>query len=234
MFEFLPSIYYSLGFILIFWYLVKHNCNNMSKYIVAIWIVSSIYALIVHVLISGNYSKISFLPYIYLHICFLVSLYPVIKFDYLKKKKLENIYIKPYQILLYGFILVSIIPFIENLMYVLQTYSSSNAAGLADVYSDKMEIGFDSQKVITWLSPLGRLGNSIDGVFIDFLIFSLFFFLTIRSVSNIFLFALAIPVANHILYQFAMAGRGVAAFFILLCVFFYFYFQRFIPKERVS
>ena len=43
-------------------------------------------------------------------------------------------------------------------MYVLQTYSSSNAAGLADVYSDKMEIGFDSQKVITWLSPLGRLG----------------------------------------------------------------------------
>ena len=66
MFEFLPSIYYSLGFILIFWYLVKHNCNNMSKYIVAIWIVSSIYALIVHVLISGNYSKISFLPYIYI------------------------------------------------------------------------------------------------------------------------------------------------------------------------
>ena len=233
MFEFLPSIYYSLGFILIFWYLVKYNCNNMSKYIVAIWIVSSIYALIVHVLISGNYSKISFLPYIYLHICFLVSLYPVVKFDYFKEKKLENIYIKPYQILLYGFILVSIIPFIENLMYVLQTYSSGNA-GLADVYSDKMEIGFDSQKVVTWLSPLGRLGNSIDGVFIDFLIFSLFFFLTIRSVSNIFLFALVIPVANHILYQFAMAGRGVAAFFILLCVFFYFYFQRFIPKERVS
>ena len=60
-----------------------------------------------------------------------------------------------------------------------------------------------------------------------FLYFLFFFFLTIRSVSNIFLFALVIPVANHILYQFAMAGRGVAAFFILLCVFFLFLFSAF-------
>ncbi len=204
----------------------------MSKYIVAIWIVSSIYALIVHVLISGNYSKISFLPYIYLHICFLVSLYPVVKFDYFKEKKLENIYIKPYQILLYGFILVSIIPFIENLMYVLQTYSSGNA-GLADVYSDKMEIGFDSQKVVTWLSPLGRLGNSIDGVFIDFLIFSLFFFLTIRSVSNIFLFALVIPVANHILYTSLQWLVEVLLHSLYYCVcFFIFIFSvLFLKKE---
>ena len=224
------TILYVLAFILLFVWAVKFKINYIVRYIIIIWVISAASALIFQ-MSSLGYRDLSILPYAFLFICFLISLYPLRYVQDASAKGVEKINPTFYRYLILAFVIVSIIPFIENLNYVLHTFGTDSQS-LSDMYDNKME-GTGSEKLVTWLSPLGRLGNSVDGVFIDFLIFSFFYLLT-TNIKKYYIILMFIPICNHLLFQLAMAGRGTIIMFFLISVFFILFFYKLIPSRNFS
>ena len=70
----------------------------------------------------------------------------------------DNIDSRLFVYVMWGFIIISIIPFYENLRAVLSTTSSSNGASIAEMYDSKM---YGGGFKITWMSSLGLFCNSI-------------------------------------------------------------------------
>lgn len=228
--EFFSTVLYVVGFLFLFIWLVWKKKSLLSKYIVLIWLVSSIFALLYQINVPFFYSKLEILPYIYLFFCFFIMVWPL--FDLrIDKRELQGLNLKYYRYVMFVFVVVSIIPFIENLLYVLQTFNNDSSS-LADMYDNKMEESGNGVNLSSWLSPLGRLGNSIDGVFFDFLFFSFFYLLT-QNISKINIILFFLPVANHLLFQLAMAGRTTVAIFVLISFFFIIIFYNKIYRRQL-
>ena len=225
----LPVIYYVTFFLLLLVLLFRARCNNISKYIVAIWLTSSVFALVFYYLTEEMlYRRIDFIPFVFMHLCFILSVFPVIRVKIPQKEySMSQVNITLYKNILCFFIILSIVPFVENLKQVLSLGSSDSE--LAEIYDSKMYGGgFE----VNWLSPIGMIGNSLDGVFLYFLIFSPFYLLTRKDVSMPFVLLSMIPVSTHLLFQMAAAGRTTMVTFMLMSILLIFLFQKSIPINR--
>ena len=131
--------------------------------------------------------------------------------------------------IIWVFILLSLIPFYENLRYVISSYGAIDTSGLADMYNDKM---YGDGIKVTWLSSLGMIGNSLDGIFIQLLVFIPFYFLTRKKINKYLLMFSFLPVLNHVLFQLASSGRGFATQFFLDALFLILLFRKQIPSTR--
>ena len=223
-----PTIVYAISFaILLAWLILSKN--NVSKYIVAIWLCSAISAIFFQCLMP-IYRKISIIPYVYMLACFFISLKPVVSCDgFIRRYNFEQNN-KLLMSVMWFFVIISIIPFGENLKQVLVSTNASNGTAIADMYNSKM---YGGGFKVFWLSSVGMLFNSIDGIFVQFLFFVPFYLLTQPKVKKMLLILMFVPLANHLLFQIAASGRGTVVLFIMNSIFFFLFFKNHIPSSRM-
>ena len=228
--ELTPTVFYASLFVTLFIWMIIARKNAISKFIVGIWVFSTIAAIIFQMLMPF-YSKIQYGPYIFLFVCFFVSLQPLSSCDKMVERfnfKQNNKIIKA---VMWGFVIISIIPLFENLNQVLVSTTASNGSAIADMYNSKM---YGGGFKVTWLSSLGMFFNSIDGVFIQFLFFVPFYLLTQTDVNRFLSVFMFLPLANHLLFQIAASGRGTAVLFIMNSIFFILLFRKSIPEKKLK
>jgi len=227
--DLLPTILYTTAFAVLLIFLFIKKKGAISKFLVTVWLISSISAIIFQLLVPF-YEKITYLPYLFLFSCFFISLAPIIRYENISEKFNYSQNNKILISVMWFFVIVSIVPFLENLHQVLTSTSSSNASAIADMYDSKM---YGGGFKIDWLSSIGMLFNSLDGIFIQFLFFVPFYLLTQPKVSKTLLILMFLPLANHLLFQIAASGRGTAVLFIMNSIFFIFLFRKQIPEKRL-
>ena len=225
-------VYYAVFFVILFVLSLKYKTKNrLLPYLFFVWSFSAIFAVIMHYLLPKSETNLTLLPFVFLQICFLISIYPISKFN---DQSLTNISIANPLLLKYLIIFVSImaiVPFFENLIHVLSVYRGDTNQ-LYDIYNDKMEVGFDKNKMVNWLSFIGQIGNSITGKLYYMMPFLLFHYLTYKKINIYILIGLLISVANPLLFQLSMSGRGSISFFILDSLFLFLLFRKQIPVKR--
>lgn len=230
MFEYLyPTFLYFVAFVALFSWLYVKKYSLVPLYIVGIWCVSSFFAILFQLAFDVKYERLSILPYVFLFICFCISLIPIVKCQKGMENAIPCMDFGFLDKIILVFILLSLIPFYENLRYVISSYGAADTSGLADMYNDKM---YGDGLKVTWLSPLGMIGNSLDGIFIQLLVFIPFYFLTREKISKYFLLFSFLPVLNHVLFQLASSGRGFATQLFLDAVFLILLFRKQIPSAR--
>ena len=197
-------------------------------YICSIWLISALLAILFHAAASFSYQRIAYLPYVYMHLCFLLSFLPIIKIEKMNRSRFEMKNDKIIVSIMYFFVIVSIVPFIENLNYFLTSYGGDSTVDLAEVYNDKM---YGEGVKITWLSSIGKIGNSIDGIFYKFLVFAPFYLLSYGKIKKTFLLLMFLPVMNHLIFQLCSSGRGTVVNFILMSLFLFLFFRKQIPIQ---
>lgn len=224
-----PTFIYFLAFVALFGWLYVKKYSSVPLYIVGIWCVSSFFAILFQLAFDVKYEKLSILPYVFLFICFCISLFPIVKCQKRMENAIPSVTFGLFDKIIWVFILLSLIPFYENLRYVISSYGAIDTSGLADMYNDKM---YGDGIKVTWLSSLGMIGNSLDGVFIQLLVFIPFYFLTRKKINKYLLLFSFLPVLNHVLFQLASSGRGFATQFFLDAVFLILLFRKQIPSTR--
>lgn len=227
-------IYHLAFFILIFVHslIKKTKSGIILSYLLLVWSISVAYALFMHLVMPWADTNITLLPFVFFQVCFLINIYPIKKFNEtcLTYIKIANPLLLKYMLIFFA--LVAVVPFFENLFHVLTTYSSTSALDLYDIYENKMTEGGFQHKVAGWLSLPGKIGNSFTGKFFYLLSFLLFFYLTLEKINKYLLIGIILAVANPLLFQLAMAGRGSVAFFILEAIFLFLLFRKQIPVKR--
>ena len=226
----MPTIFYAFCFVLILFWTVKRHTNIITKYIVSIWVGSASLAIIFQSMVPFLYERITYSPYVFMIVCFCISIIPIIKNSKRMTTFKDNINSRLLVYVMWGFIIVSIVPFYENLREVLTTTSSNNGAAIADMYDSKM---YGGGFKITWLSSVGLLCNSIIGVFFTFVFFVPFYLLTKPGLKKSFTILMFIPVSTHLLFQVACSGRGTVVMFIMVALFLLLLFKDRIPENRI-
>ena len=166
-----------------------------------------------------------------MHVCFILSIIPLCKNKGIEIEKTPQVNTDLYDKIIIAFIIVSIVPLYENLRHAISSYTAIDTSILAEVYEDKM---YGTGVDVTWLSPIGKIGNSIDGVFIQFLYFTPFFFLTRSNINKYLLIGSFLPLINHVVFQFSVSGRTTPTMFVLNSIFLTILFRKFIPHKRMT
>lgn len=226
-----PTFVYFLSFVTLFLWLYVKKYSLVPLYIVGIWCVSSFFAILFQLAYDVKYEKLSILPYVFLFICFCISLFPIVKCQKRMENTIPCMTFSLFDKIIWVFVLLSLIPFYENMRYVISSYGAIDTSGLADMYNDKM---YGDGIKVTWLSSLGMIGNSLDGIFIQLLVFIPFYFLTREKINKYLLLFSFLPVLNHVLFQLASSGRGFATQFLLDAVFLILLFRKQIPSTRLK
>ena len=226
-----PTFVYFLSFVTLFLWLYVKKYSLVPLYIVGIWCVSSFFAILFQLAYDVKYEKLSILPYVFLFICFCISLFQIVKCQKRMENTIPCMTFSLFDKIIWVFVLLSLIPFYENMRYVISSYGAIDTSGLADMYNDKM---YGDGIKVTWLSSLGMIGNSLDGIFIQLLVFIPFYFLTREKINKYLLLFSFLPVLNHVLFQLASSGRGFATQFLLDAVFLILLFRKQIPSTRLK
>lgn len=214
------AIYHALFMTIVFLiYQVRLKKVTILTYLLLIWVISSIASIFFYLSDPLPFKRLSLLPYFYFELCFIITIYPIAKFNTnsISHIRIRNIRLYNYFIVLLS--VVAIIPFIENLIQVISTYSNSNSAALFNLYSEKIVDGFNAAKNAKWLSPIGLILNSVTLKFQPIGLLLLFYYLTKPNKNKYLLGGVIIACLNPILFGMAMAGRGAITFFILTFIF---------------
>lgn len=222
---------YSVFWILFLIYLIIYK-REYGKfiYIIFIWTLSSIASIVYYSALPYNYANIELIPYVFLIICLLLSFYPFCTCDdSIKQISIGNKWLFDKIILAIG--IISILPFIENLIHVISTYGADNTNTLADVYSDKMSGDFNRAEYINWFSLPGRICNSINLKFQYCSLFLLFVYICLSYKKRINIVMLSLGAFNPILYELGMSGRSTLVFTFLRAVFLFLMFRYFLDNK---
>ena len=222
---------YSVFWVLFLIYLFKTKREyGRYIYLVLVWAISSVASIIYYSALPYNYGRVEIFPYLFLLICLLFSFHPF----YTRDDDIKNISIgnkKLFHMIIIVLGVVSVLPFLENLVHIISTYGATNTDSLADVYSDKMSGDFDRSKYIDWFSFVGRIGNSINLKFQYCSLFLFFLYLCIPGKKKLYTFLLLLSVTNPVLYQLGMSGRSTLVFTFLRAVLLFLIFRSFLDGK---
>jgi oligosaccharide repeat unit polymerase len=225
------TIYNMLFFLaMLIMYQYREKKFTAVSYILAMWLASSIFS-IFYVMSYGPFDRLTIKPYFYLELCFLISLYPVYKFDV---NCLKNIHVDEnlLNILILAVSVTAILPFFENLIHFIDTYIlHPDVNTLFKMYNDKTTVGVDKYDLTGWISPIGRICNSITLKFQPLVLLSLFYYLTREKINRFRIWGLLLILANISLFTLLMSGRTTVTFLFLFFVFFYSLFRSILSKK---
>lgn len=214
-------IYAVLNCMLFFVYHIKRKVVDIGTLPLFVWSISSLLAIYLFIdngseyVILKNSDRITLLPYIYLFSIYLLGLIPVLK---IQSNRIQYVRTKGYSNFLYPltifFIVVSLLPLIENFFYLINSFDSNIMTGLSDTY--------DSKKYAwkTWHSLLGKKMETILILFNKLL--AILFFYWLPSKKNILfkIFAL-FPLLTCLLYGFLTASRAAIVLDLTYIIFLY-------------
>jgi oligosaccharide repeat unit polymerase len=199
----------------------------------SVWAVSSIFSLIFYLLDPVRHPNITLIPYLFLQVCFFISIYPIRKF---KNESINKIKVTSPLLLVYFCVflsIISILPFFENVIHFFSVYIDESGVGLVGIYEDKMDNTIDKHKMITWFSPVGKICHNFVGSFSPLSIFLLFYFFTKPRINKWLLMGLTVSSIEPVLYSLNMSGRGGCTFFIFKAIFLYFlFYEKFSVNAR--
>ena len=153
----------------------------------------------------GAYGKITLPPYLYLFSVLLISFYPLLK---LNTSKIKEIHANNYEHQLYVisvlFIVASILPFVENMIYLIKTlfFSEISSVVSATFYTKRLE------NIVTWHSFAGKKLNTILLCFKQIIPLLFFFWLSKDNKHFAFKILLIIPLLNGFTHDFLTASRA--------------------------
>lgn len=192
-----------MGLMFLVYYKYKKSRFDIGALLLLVWFIASIMSvLIYHSIPYYEYDNISLLPYLYLVILLVLSFYPFLIFNESNIKCVRGDDRLLYNISLL-IIVISVLPFIENLLQVIKIFFGGNNTYYIDVY----ELRGDEQEVRTWLSFIGRKLNSIALLMYLFMPILLFYWLTKERVKWWLIIGLSVSVLNVSLYSLAVATR---------------------------
>ncbi len=224
---------YSIFCIIVFLIALKKITNNtFIKYIIAIWTISSLFS-IIYYNASKEYTRITIMPYIFFIVSMLCILYPMAAYnDKRMIITLNNAY--AFKCVVVFLCIISILPFIENIIHVISTYSISSSSALADIYDDKMSGDLNKTKILSFYSFPGKICNSLNLKFQKCSLLLLFIYLCQLKKNKYILIGLIIASINPILYSLIFAGRSSVVFSCVEACFYYFFFKNYLSAQTKS
>jgi oligosaccharide repeat unit polymerase len=182
----------------------------------------------------GPFDRLALIPYLYFELCFLISLYPIYKFDVncLKNIRVNAILLN---ILICVVAIAAILPFFENLIYFIDVYIlHPDINTLYNMYVDKVAVGIDKYDLTNWISPVGRICNSITLKFQPIVLLSLFYCLTRKKINKFSVTGLLVILSNISLFTVLLSGRGTVVFFFIFFIFFCLLFRNILSKKLLK
>lgn len=216
-------LYYNSAFFFIFLILLfVRKAHALSKSCIALWLFGSINTIIYAAIILNGYTEFDIWPVLFLELCIAIYIFPLYKIEirnfqipYSLAKNIE------YLMLLLG--VLSLLPFIEHLIYMFQTFSVASNS-IVDMYEDKME---GKSNLITWLDPLAYFFYGIVGNFRYTTAFFLFILCCVkRHIEKWKLCLYCIAVLTPIVGAINTSGRGTFFFFLLTFLILFFMMRK--------
>jgi oligosaccharide repeat unit polymerase len=129
----------------------------------------------------------------------------------------------------------AILPFFENLIHFIDAYIlHPDLNTLFKMYEDKTTVGVGKYDLTNWISPIGRICNSITLKFHPLVLLSLFYCLTREKINRLRIWGLLLILANISLFTLLMSGRTIVTFLFFYSVFFYNLFQSILSKKVIK
>ena len=219
-------LFYNILLLIVFvWYWIKMQAKyNATTYICFFLFIVSVISAFYFISVNGiirNYENITVIPFIYLVLCYLISLRPIVRYDNTKELKLfvgieQERFIK---IFIGVMFLITLEPFVENIIYLPNALKDESFA--SRMYDNRVE----------YLSYWGRKLNAISSWFEMCYPIFIFYFLSKKYVNKQMLICLFVIILNFWMHELGLGGRSKLVQNILYILVIYFIMRRFIDRE---
>ncbi|RXF69364.1 O-antigen polymerase [Arcticibacter tournemirensis] len=219
-------------FIYIFSFIIVLKSNykgkNFALLIFSLFLVSSLCSLLYYrtslyyALTEAGSNDMSLFALLFLFLNVVVFFRPILSYAVDKQVTVPDHKILYYLGVFLG--IVSILPFVENIVHIL----GFNSARFADVYYEKMDANFDSK---SHLSSIGKICNGIVSWF-QYITPSLFFYMLASKRKVIFIFLTLIAFLNPVSLGLIVGGRGELFQMIFILVLNYLLFRQYFTKKQ--
>lgn len=222
--------YCSILGILLLKSIVKFKAINVTITCFSLYFISALTSIYFFYNASYDYSKISIIPMAYALCCILLIFLPIIRYDTVKNKILSdeigcNKYIY-YSILFFS--LISIEPFLENLLHLPSVLH--NQSSLANIYDARAEGDASDSEYLSWI---GRKFFWINFLLRDLIPILLFYYIAkSKKLDKRILWGLFMGIMNPVVHSFALGGRSTIINTTFYLIFVYILFRIYITKER--
>lgn len=209
------------AFIYIVWityYIKKVRCFNVGVLLLSTWTISAVCSLLYEPNnFIGHYNKISFYPFLFMFFLNVIAFKPVLSF---RHEKINILEVNPYLLVLLGSIIgcVAILPFSENLIYLIRNSSSNSLEILLDNMNERYD---DSQLALSYLSRQSLICTRLlGGIGLNLLSILLILFpLSCSIKKHWFSFGgIVIGNLNYIFQSYNMFARFNIAIHIILII----------------
>lgn len=197
----------------------------VSRILVSIWLVSFICACVYAQFGLFGMVDVTYSSIVYLDACLLIYLYPLFMNEVDLVCDIPDKTIRLCECLLLVLGVLYLVPFFENVVHFIDTFSAPSDS-ILDVYYDKMDID-TRDEIVTWLDPISLHITQTLSRFNRLPLLLLFLIFTKRTTikyKNYFFYFIA--VFTPILGDINSSGRGAFAFFILSVIILYFLFKQ--------
>lgn len=214
----------------LFYFFFKKKCTLILSYIIAIWAFSAFLGIFYtqsEVYREGMF-KLSLIPFLFLFICFIISLYPFIN------QRQEIFHISYYNtkylnIFSWFVVIISFFPFIELIYRLMILISSGQFFYLGAMYKDVAEGKEDS------LIQLSLISTRLAGLVKSFKILSLilfFYYLQKEKNNKILIIGLLIAAFTPALFTLSIGGKTNLIYFLLYFIGLYLFLRKSLPQKN--
>jgi len=208
-------------------YQIKRKCFDLGSLLLLVFAISFSTSIYYFIYTSIDFTEYHILPAVFLYICILICIHPILKYHeikHLRKFKIEKNtpIIEIFTLILAIF---SVIPCIENFILCLNSSVDSSSISLGSIYAN--EINLDEG-----LSWLGRKLNWLINTFQFVIPVLLFFELSKNRIRKYVVFGLILAILSILFNSYANASRvGIARvlFYLIIC---YYLCRPYIPLKR--
>lgn len=213
------------------YFFFKKRSTLILLYIIAIWAFSAFLGIFypqTEVYREGMF-ELSFMPFLFLFICFVISLYPLINQRY----EINYVYygnIKYLNIFSWFIIIISFFPFIELLYRLFSLVSSGQFLYLGAIYKDVAEGKEESLVQLSLTST--RLATLVKS-FKVLSVILFFYYLQKEKINKILVFGLLISSFTPSLFTLSIGGKTNLIYYLLYIVGMYLFLkQSLAPKNK--
>jgi len=220
---FLTVINAVLYIILLYSYWIKNKYLNIGVFILSIWAFAATIGIYYETEnIIGHIRPITLFPYIYLFVCTFFMFFPILQF---RNQYLKTIIVnlKCVNIMSAFIIVVTIIPFCENLIYFVTHFSTSDSTEIISNFNKRYQ---DASLTYAYLSSLARKLNYISHSLQLVALVLLFYYFTLSDKKNKFIIiGLIIVYINPLIESINILARFMMVIYLFLGMFMFILFK---------
>lgn len=225
--EFSIIIYNILMGVLLIWNILKYKQINTTITCLSLYFISALTSIYFFYNGTYNYNKLNIIPILFAYACIIITFIPVFRYDNVKNKYIRDNQ-KTYKIVYYTlvfFSLISVEPFLENIIHLPSVIANQNA--LADIYNSRAE-GDTTNEYLSWI---GRKFFWINFLLKDILPILLFYYLARwNKYDKWIIIGSALSIINPIIHGFALGGRSTIINSAFYLIFVYILFRSYLKK----